>query len=339
MQAVVLREPGTALEFDPDFPDPVTCQSTGNSDLSQSEVIDVTACGVCHSDLHVADGEFKIEYPRVLGHEVTGMHHELGPVMVYAPWGCGRCEQCGDGFEMICPDASEAGIFSDGGYAEQMWIRDRRYLSLIDGLDPIASAPLACGGLTAYRAVQHGLVDLRRQGSRPRRALVIGAGGLGQFALRYLRLLTDAEVYALDLSESKCATALEMGAHGAVTNHSELPPCDVIVDFIGADTTLGAAVEVVARRGLVVVVGLWGGRVPFGFGAVPHETRFMSSVWGSRAQLDDLLELARREPQVVAPVETLPLRDAQLAHDRLRAGAVSGRMVLTVSPESTDSQT
>jgi alcohol dehydrogenase, propanol-preferring len=76
------------------------------------------------------------------------------------------------------------------------------------------------------------------------------------------------------------------------------------------------------------VVGLAGGRIPFGFAAVPHEARFMTSVWGSRTQLDELLALARREPSIVQSVEILPLSQAQVAHDRLRAGEVRGRIVL-----------
>ena len=104
-----------------------------------------------------------------------------------------------------------------------------------------------------------------------------------------------------------------------------------VVALRGRVATLAAAAGSVARLGLVAVVGLYGGRIPFGFGAVPHEARFMTSVWGSRAQLDELLGLAGREPSVLNPVETLPLEDAQTAHDRLRAGQVESRIVLAVS--------
>ena len=320
MRAVVLDAFGAALRFAGDHPDPD----------GSGEVIDVTACGICHSDLHVVDGEIPIPLPLILGHEVTGVHRSLGPVMVYAPWGCGACELCAEGVEMLCVDAKEAGIFSDGGYAERMRVPDVAYLAAIGDLDPVASAPLACGGLTAYRAVTQGLDVLRRQGRR-RRALVIGAGGLGQYAIRYLRLLTDAEVGALDLSASKRATALERGAHHACGPDDDVGSFDFVIDFIGTEDTLTAAAGAVARRGLVAVVGLYGGRIPFGFGAVPHEARFMSSVWGSRAQLDELLGLAGREPSVLNPVEALPLVDAQIAHDRLRSGDVKGRVVLTVA--------
>ena len=319
MRAVLLEAAKARLKVVDDYPDPAA---------GAGEVIDVTACGVCHSDLHIVDGDAPSPFPLVLGHEVTGMHARLGPVMVYAPWGCRTCEHCKEGLEMLCVDVREAGVFADGGYAQRMRVPGAVYLAPLGDLDPVISAPLACGGLTAYRAVTQGLGTLRR-GNR-RRALIIGAGGLGQYAIRFLRLLTDAEVGVLDLSALKRATALERGAHHAFDADADLPPYDFVVDLVGSEATLSAAAGAVARLGLVAAVGLHGGRIPFGFGAVPHEARFMSSVWGSRLQLDELLGLAKREPSVLNPVETLPLEDAQTAHDRLRAGEVEGRIVLTL---------
>ena len=318
MRAVTLTAHNTALVYADDHPEP---------DRAGGEILDVTACGVCHSDIHVVDGDFGGELPMILGHEVTGVHPSLGPVMVYAPWGCGHCLQCERGLEMICADATEAGLFTDGGYAERMWIPDRRYLAPLEGLDPVAAAPLACGGLTAYRAVKQALDTLR---DRDRvRALVIGAGGLGQYAIRFLRVLTGAHIVALDTAADKRAIATEIGADEAVGPGAEIAPCDAVFDFIGAEATLTSAVASVAKRGIVVVIGLAGGRVPFGLGAVPHEARLMSSFWGSRAELDELLAFAHREPSVVQPVEAVPLADAELAHRRLRAGDVKGRLVLT----------
>lgn len=324
MRAVLATAANAPLELVGDYADPVAS--------GEGELIDVTACGVCHSDLHVVEGVFPSPLPMVLGHEVTGVHHELGPVMVYAPWGCRSCVQCDQGLEMICANATEAGLFTNGGYADKMLVKHRRYLAPLNGLDPVAAAPLACGGLTAWRAVQHTLRDLRERGADAR-ATVIGSGGLGQYALSYLRLLTDAHVTAVDIAPDKLDAAREIGAHHAVhaDELSQAPPADVVIDFIGNEPTLTNAVGHVARQGLVIVVGLGLGRVPFGFGAVPHEARFMSSVWGSRAELDDVLDCARREPSLVRDVDVLPLEAAQDAHDRLRAGQTRGRIVLTTA--------
>lgn len=320
----MLPAPHTTLEVRRDHPDP-----RGPVEIR------VTACGVCRTDLHLVDGDYPGSTPLVPGHEITGTHPQLGPVMVYAPWGCGRCAECHDGLEMICTGVTEAGLDVDGGYADYLALPDTRYLAPLDGLDPVASAPLACGGLTAYRAVQH-TVDFLRSRPDPR-AMVIGAGGSGQFAIRFLRLLTDAHVTAVDVDPRKLSAAREAGAHDAIEPGPPDRPrpetarqFDAALDFVGADSTLALAAEAATKRAMVVAVGLGGGRLPFGFGAVPHETRFLTSVWGSRAQLDELLELARREPSIIQPVETLPLEQAQLAHDRLRSGEVKGRIVLTM---------
>jgi propanol-preferring alcohol dehydrogenase len=324
MRAVLLRQAKSPLELVEDQPEP---------EPGDGLVLDVTACGVCHSDIHVADGDFGAEPPIILGHEVTGVHPELGPVMLYAPWGCLNCEQCAEGNEMICSDSTEAGLFTDGGYAERLRVPGLQYLAPLDGLDPYDAAPLACGGLTAYRAVLQGVDRLRQKGSDAS-ALVIGAGGLGQYAISYLRLLTDASVNVLDLSEQKQALALEIGAHEAFGTVEPGRKFDLIIDFIGAESTLRTAADHINKLGTVSVVGLAGGTVPFGFGAVPLEASFVASVWGSRAQMDELLDLARREPSMIRPVEVLPLADAELAHQRLRAGDIAGRVVLDISNQS-----
>ena len=326
MRAVVLTEHQQPLLMAEDHPEPVA---------GDGLILDVTACGVCHSDIHVADGDFGKPPPIILGHEVTGVHPQMGPVILYAPWGCRNCSECDQGMEMICANSTEAGLFADGGYAERLAVPGIQYLAPLDGLDPYASSPLACGGLTAYRAVLHGLDRLRARGADAK-ALVIGAGGLGQYAIRYLRLLSDAQVTALDLSESKQHSALEIGAHAASGQLEGAEKFDLIIDFIGAQTTLQTAAEHVARLGTVAVVGLAGGTIPFGFGTVPLETNFVASVWGSRGQLDELLDLARREPEIVQPVEVLPLADAELAHQRLRRGDVRGRLVLDITGQHSE---
>lgn len=318
MHAVVLNRPGDPVQ-PTEVPDPQAS--------APGSVIDVVACGICHSDLHAAAGDYPTNLPIILGHEVVGMHPELGPVLVYACWGCRQpgCWACGSGQEMICPNATEAGLFRDGGYAEKMAVPDDAYLVPIGDLDPYRTAPLACGGLTAYRAVSHTRGTL--EASNKPRALVLGAGGLGQFGIQFLKILTDASVTVVDSSPAKRQVATDLGADAACDPAELEGTFDAVIDFVGAAATLESAAQHVVRQGKVVVVGLYGGTIPFGFGVVPHEAQFMTSVWGTRDQLGELVELAGNHT-LTSPVEVLPLDSAQQALDRLASGDVAGRLVL-----------
>lgn len=292
------------------------------------EVVKVIACGVCHSDIHVADGHFGGPAPIVLGHEVVGEHPELGRVLVYAPWGCREegCRQCADGLEMICARSHEAGVVDDGGYQEYMLVPSRDYLFPIGDLDPVTTAPLACGGLTAFRAVKRVLPHLTHKGAR---AVVIGAGGLGQFAIQFLRKMTDADITVLDLADDKLDAAKSLGADHALKELPEGYKYDAIIDFVGATPTLAVAGRHVDRQGIIAVVGLAGGRLEFGVGVIPSEAIITSSIWGGLDELRELLDFVRAEG-IDHLVETMPLESAQEALDRLRRGDVRGRVVLTV---------
>lgn len=318
MRAIRLIQPGMPLAL-VDLPDPTP--GPGQA------VVEVLACGICHSDLHAAAGDYPTTLPVTLGHEVAAHHAGLGNVLVYAPWGCRQsdCVPCSTGNEMICPRSSEAGLIADGGYADRMLVIDERYLVPIGDLDPAQAAPLACGGLTAYRAVGHTL-DTLRNVAKPR-ALVIGAGGLGQYAVQFLRILTDAEVVVVDAAESKRAQALALGASGVVAPGEVEGTFNAVLDFVGAEATLTTAAQHVARQGIVVLIGLYGGQIPFGLGLVPHEARFMTSIWGTLDQLGELIALAQEYP-LRTQVEVIGLDDVPAAHDRLARGDVSGRFVI-----------
>lgn len=316
MLAVRLHAGDGALHFD-DIEIPV-------ADGPDQVVVKVNACGVCFSDIHVVDGDFGDKpRPLTLGHEVTGWTEELGNVFVYTPWGCGTCRFCQTGSEMICPDSHEAGLFDQGGYAEYMLVPHRRYIFPLGDLDPIDSAPLGCGGLTAFRAVKQALPYL----GKGTRALVLGAGGLGQYAVQYLAALTDAEVHVGDPDPAKCATAREIGASEAAAPADLDGPYAAVLDFVAGQQSLEDAVRLVDRQGILIAIGLHGGRVPFGFGAVPMEAKLTTSVWGSLGDFAELIELAQRE-RIRHVVERLPLTDAAIAHERLRKGDVKGRFVL-----------
>lgn len=327
MRAVRMTAPGEPLVLQ-EVPDPVA--GPGEA------VIEVLACGICHSDLHAIAGDYPTALPVTLGHEVVGVHPAMGNVLVYAPWGCRRpdCFACASGQENICPNSTEAGLFRDGGYAEQMLVIDEGYLVPIGDLDPAVAAPLACGGLTAYRAVKHAIPfltapswsSMANPSGKPR-ALVIGAGGLGQLGLQYLQALTDAEVTVLDASAAKREQALALGAHAAVAPGEVEGIFGAVIDFVGAQATLEAAAAHVSRQGIVVLVGLYGGSIPFGLGRVPHEAHLMTSIWGSLAELHELVALVR-EHGIGSDVEIVGLDEISTAHERLQHGDVKGRFVI-----------
>ena len=288
-------------------------------------VVRVRGAGVCHTDVHLASGRWpQIKLPLVLGHEIAGEAPELGSVLVYASWGCGECDLCRVGEEQLCPRATEAGWVRDGGYAELVRVPSEKYLFPLGGLDAVHAAPLADAGITPYRAVRRVSAYIGR-GSV---AVVIGCGGLGQFAVQYLKLLTAATVIAVDPAALKRERALALGADEAITAGELERPAEVVLDFVGSDETLALAAQAVKPKGVVVQIGEAAGTLAFALGRVPHEAAFTTSIWGS---LDDMLavvELATRG-ELKWEVETLSLDRANEALDRVRRGDVAGRLVLT----------
>ena len=230
MRAVRLDAPGAGLRLvDVPVPEP-----------SGSEVrIRVAGCGVCHTDLHIVDGlQARVELPLIVGHEVAGWVDAIGPdaegvstgdaVLVYGGWGCGACRECSSGAEQRCPDGRSPGFQADGGYAELMLVPHPRHLVPLGSLDPVEAGPLADAGLTPYRAVRRAEPWLRAGA----RVLVIGAGGLGQFAIQYLRLLPvpDLFVAVSERSVARLERAKELGAESGPLGG----PVDVVLDFVGS---------------------------------------------------------------------------------------------------------
>jgi alcohol dehydrogenase, propanol-preferring len=287
-------------------------------------IVRVRGAGVCHTDVHLATERWPdLRLPLVLGHEIAGKVAGVGPVLVYASWGCRECHFCLAGEEQPCPDAIEAGWSADGGYAEWVGVPSERYVFPLTGLDPVQAAPLADAGITPYRAV----CRVRERLGRGARPIVIGCGGLGQFAIQYLKLLTDARVLAVDRAAEKQARALALGADDATSPEQLDEAADVVLDFVGSNETLAQAAAQVTPKGCVVQVGEETGTLQFALGRVPHEASFTTSLWGSLDDLTAVLELALRG-ELRWEVETLPLQDVNLALSRVRRGEVNGRLVL-----------
>jgi propanol-preferring alcohol dehydrogenase len=319
-------------------------------------LLEVRAAGLCHSDLHLMHwpaGTLPYELPFTLGHEVAGNVAGLGPgaegvdvgdsVIVYGPWGCGRCAHCSLGEEHLCGArgrrGSGSGLGRDGGLADYMIVPSPRLTVALGDLDPVAAAPLADAALTPYHAIRRALPSLREGGV----ALVIGVGGLGHVAVQILRALTSCRVVAVDRRETALELAARDGAH--VTLAADGLTADevrraaggrgaaLVIDCVGVEQTVELAAATVAPGGHVSILGVGGGTFPMRFGAVPFETSVVLSNWGTRAELADVVALARAGA-IHVDVERVRLADVPAAYERLEAGDVSGRIVAV--PEAGD---
>ena len=221
MKAAILR----------DFKKPLSIEELERPHPEADEVlIQVEACGACHSDLHVADGDWPqlaaiVKRPLILGHEIAGHVVEKGPAVhdlqigdrVGVPWiywSCGDCEFCREGNENLCTRQKITGVTVDGGYAEFVKAPASHALKIPDGLSALEAAPLFCAGLTVYRA-------LKGAGIVPgQRLAVFGIGGLGHLAVQVGRAFSG-EVTAIDISEEKLELARSFGATSALAATSD----------------------------------------------------------------------------------------------------------------------
>ncbi|GIU97040.1 MAG: oxidoreductase [Actinomycetota bacterium] len=314
-------------------------------------VIKVGGAGACHSDLHVMEwppGLLDWKLPFTLGHETAGWVHAIGSgvdglregdaVLVYGPWGDGRCRTCRLGSENYCEHASElgaagGGLGRDGGMAEYMLVPRARWLVPIGDLDPVEAAPLADAGLTPYHAIKRSL-HLLGPGST---VVVIGVGGLGHAAIQLVKALSPARVVAVDLAEAKLDLARRLGADlalpsddeavGTIRGYTGGRGAEVVLDLVGSDPTLALGAKVASVNGHLTVVGLGGGRLEFSFFALPYECSVATTYWGSVTELMEVVELARLG-KLVIQTHRFPLSEATAAYQRMREGSLEGRAVI-----------
>jgi alcohol dehydrogenase/propanol-preferring alcohol dehydrogenase len=316
------------------------------------------ACGVCHSDVHLADGFFDlgggqrmdlaraIAPPRIPGHEILGEVVALGPEAagppigsrrVVFPWiGCGTCAFCQGGEENLCTAPRALGVNRDGGYAEHVLVEDPKYLFDYAPLPEAQACTLACSGLTAYSALRK-LAPMPEGGGR---LLVIGAGGVGLSAVRLAHAVLGAAPIVADPDHGKWDMAREAGAAelldpsepGAARTlvKSTAGGAAAVLDFVGSGSSFEFGMAALARGGRLVVVGLMGGATSFAPAMLPLKSAtVMGSYVGTLAEMTELMRLARSGALPPMPIATRPLTSANEALEELRAGKVRGRLVLT----------
>lgn len=308
-------------------------------------LVEVAGAGLCRSDLHVLDGQWDhlVQRPVTCGHEITGRVAELGPmashpavgtpVAVMVGWGCGSCHWCERGHQQLCPAGREAGSTADGGFADIVLVPDGRFLIPLGGIDPIAATPLGCAALSAYAGVQRVLPSLQSGGP----LVVIGCGGLGQFAVHYARRLGTAPVIAVDPRHSAREQALSLGAWQAIDNRADASRriaelsaptgASAVIDFVGSDQSLALAASVIGPRGCIALMGLGGGSLAFDFQALAPEATLTTVVAGTIADLTEVVRLAQDGLPAI-PLTTYPLDRIDAAIDDLRAGRIEGRAVI-----------
>lgn len=310
-------------------------------------LIQVEACGVCHSDLHVADGDWSqftpiTKIPLILGHEIAGRVVEKGSAVqelqtgdrVGVPWiywTCGECEFCREGNENLCARQKITGVTEDGGFAEFVKAPASHAVRIPDGLASVEAAPLFCAGVTVYRA-------LKQAGISPgQRLAIFGIGGLGHLAVQIAKEL-GAEVIAVDVTDEKLQLAESVGAAHSYNATSKNVPRElrakggvhVALVTSAAKAAYDTAFACVRPSGMLLAVGLPADQICFPpILMAAKEVRIQASAVGTRQDLREVLALASHG-KIRCRVAMRPLSEANLVLDELRHGQVSGRIALTL---------
>ena len=328
------------------FDEPLALEQVPARPLQAGQVrVKVEACGLCHTDIHAAHGDWPVkpQPPFVPGHEGIGIVVELGPGVtevslgqrVAMPWlgyACGMCDYCVSGRETLCEAQQNTGYTIDGGFGEYATAYARYVVPVPDGLNPIDAAPLTCAGVTTYKAV-------KVAGTRPSDLVaVFGIGGLGHLAIQYA-LIAGGDVVAVDLLDTKLQLARVLGAEHTV-NASQEDPAEAIQRLGGADQAIVLAVSPRAfeqafrslkRGGTLVCVGLPAEnemKLPI-FETVLGGITVTGSIVGTRADLREVFELHRAGRTRVTS-ECIPLSQVNEAIADVEAGRVGARVVLAI---------
>jgi propanol-preferring alcohol dehydrogenase len=306
----------------------------------------VAGVGLCHSDVLFLDmpaGILPYSVPFTLGHEIAGWVDAVGPgvedleadaaVAVACMSTCGRCRWCRRGADNYCVDSWHGrGFGLDGGLASHIVVARRDLVSL-GGLDPVKAAPLTDAGATSYHAVRRVLAKLRPDST----AVVIGVGGLGGYAVQWLRILSPARIIAVDSREERLPVARDLGAHDVLLAGEGLSKrlreavgndgADAVLDFVGSDQTMNAAIRNAATMGSVAIVGQGFGTAQIRFGQLAHDCDVFIPQGAPIAGLADVIALAA-SGDVVIETEQFAFADTPAAYERLKAGTLNGRAVV-----------
>jgi propanol-preferring alcohol dehydrogenase len=327
-------------------------QQPGFADVPRPEagpgevLVRVGGVGLCHSDvlfLDAAPGLLPYDVPFTLGHEIAGWVDRLGAgvddlatgdaVAVTCMSPCGVCRFCVRGADNYCVDNWRGrGFGVDGGLASHIAVR-RRELVPLGSLDPTRVAPLTDAGATSYHAVQRVRPKLHDDST----AVVIGVGGLGSYAVQWLKLQTHARVVAVEAREERVEAAKALGADDVLLAGEGLSRrlreaigdngADAVLDFVGTDQTLNAATRNASTLGSVAIVGQGFGTAQVRWGQLAHDCDVFIPQGATIAELHEVVALAQ-SGNVTIEVEQFAVDETPRAYERLREGTLNGRAVV-----------
>ena len=335
MKAVVVNPEGTNVQL---------VENKEMRPLETGEaLVDIEYCGVCHTDLHVAHGDFGKVPGRVLGHEGIGIVKEIAPDVkslkvgdrISVAWffeGCGACEYCTTGRETLCRTVKNAGYSVDGGMAEQCIVTADYAVKVPEGLDPAQASSITCAGVTTYKAIKEAQLQPGQW------TVIFGAGGLGNLAVQYAKKVFNAHVVAVDINNDKLALAKEVGADIVINGHEVEDVAALIQEKTGgahsalvtavSKVAFNQAVDSVRAGGRVVAVGLPSEMMDLSIvKTVLDGIQVIGSLVGTRKDLEEAFQFGA-EGLVVPVVQKRPVSDAVDVFDEMEAGTIQGRMVL-----------
>ena len=327
-------------------------------------LLEVTHAGVCHSDIHIWEGEYDlgsrgimrlsdrgVKLPLAMGHEIVGRVVKWGPeaagapggqglavgqVRIVFPWvGCGTCPRCLAEEDNMCLQGRSLGVFQNGGYATHVLAQEPRHLVDPGNIDPALAATYACSGITVFSAIAK---VMPMAPDVP--VVLVGAGGLGLQAITVLKAMGHRRIVSVDVSAEKLAAARAAGATDTLDATGEDTaarlmalcggPVEAIIDPVNGTQTARMCFDALTKGGKLIQVGLFGGEMvlPLPLMAMKALT-IRGSYVGSPKELRALVALAQGGGLASIPITREPLRNADSALQRLREGKVVGRIVLT----------
>jgi uncharacterized zinc-type alcohol dehydrogenase-like protein len=314
--------------------------------------IDILFCGVCHSDIHTARGDWAgTVYPCVPGHEIVGKVTGLGRAVNKFKIGdivavgclvdsCSTCNSCKDGLEQYCTNGftgtynakdKHLGGHTFGGYSEKVVVTQNFALKVPENLDPAAAAPLLCAGITTWSPLKHWKV------TKGTRVAVVGLGGLGHMAIKLAKAL-GADVTLFSRSTSKIQDAKELGADKVIisTKQPEMEAAagqfDLIIDTVPYVHDVNPYVSTLSISGTLVLVGYLGPLEPMVNSApmILGRKSIAGSVIGGIKETQEMLDFCG-EHGIVSEIEMINMQDINKAYDRMIKSDVKYRFVIDMA--------